>query len=100
MLTLPQEVKNVILSFVALFSERVRDFAQILLLGAILALGKRTVSAALTDSHFQKKDGRPSRSTVLAPQVGLEPTTLRLTAACSAIELLRNSATKIISNPE
>jgi hypothetical protein len=27
----------------------------------------------------------------IAPQVGLEPTTLRLTAACSAIELLRNS---------
>ena len=28
--------------------------------------------------------------TSLAPQVGLEPTTLRLTAECSAIELLRN----------
>ena len=28
----------------------------------------------------------------LAPQVGFEPTTLRLTAACSAIELLRNTA--------
>lgn len=28
--------------------------------------------------------------TGLAPQVGLEPTTLRLTAECSAIELLRN----------
>src|SRR5262245_13312072 len=28
---------------------------------------------------------------ILAPQVGLEPTTLRLTAECSAIELLRNS---------
>ena len=27
---------------------------------------------------------------LLAPQVGLEPTTLRLTAECSAIELLRN----------
>ena len=27
----------------------------------------------------------------LAPEVGLEPTTLRLTAGCSAIELLRNS---------
>ena len=27
---------------------------------------------------------------ILAPQVGLEPTTLRLTAECSAIELLRN----------
>ena len=30
------------------------------------------------------------RSGFLAPQVGLEPTTLRLTAECSAIELLRN----------
>ena len=26
----------------------------------------------------------------MAPQVGLEPTTYRLTAGCSAIELLRN----------
>src|SRR4030095_6183989 len=36
-------------------------------------------------SDFQ----RPSSN--LAPQVGLEPTTLRLTAGCSAIELLRNN---------
>ncbi len=28
--------------------------------------------------------------TIMAPQVGLEPTTLRLTAECSAIELLRS----------
>jgi hypothetical protein len=28
----------------------------------------------------------------MAPQVGLEPTTLRLTAECSAIELLRSVA--------
>ena len=28
----------------------------------------------------------------MAPQVGLEPTTLRLTAECSAIELLRSMA--------
>ena len=28
---------------------------------------------------------------LFAPQVGLEPTTLRLTAECSAIELLRNN---------
>jgi hypothetical protein len=27
----------------------------------------------------------------MAPQVGLEPTTLRLTAGCSAIELLRSA---------
>src|SRR5262250_2235696 len=31
-----------------------------------------------------------SRFRYLAPEVGLEPTTLRLTAGCSAIELLRN----------
>ena len=30
----------------------------------------------------------------LAPQVGLEPTTLRLTAECPAIELLRNITSK------
>ena len=28
---------------------------------------------------------------LLAPQVGLEPTTLRLTAGCSTIELLRSN---------
>src|ERR1022692_3976667 len=32
----------------------------------------------------------------LAPQVGLEPTTLRLTAECSAIELLRSVVLQII----
>ena len=34
---------------------------------------------------------RMDRERRLAPQVGLEPTTLRLTAGCSAIELLRNT---------
>lgn len=59
MLTLPQEMMTVILPFVALFSERVWDYAQILLMGALLAPGKRTVSAALTvmglkdDSQYQ-----------------------------------------------
>src|SRR5437667_9668005 len=33
-----------------------------------------------------------SRFNDLAPEVGLEPTTLRLTAGCSAIELLRNGS--------
>ena len=32
----------------------------------------------------------------MAPQVGLEPTTLRLTAECSAIELLRSVVDWII----
>src|SRR5579871_5982222 len=33
---------------------------------------------------------------VLAPQVGLEPTTLRLTAECSTIELLRSKAGRFV----
>src|ERR1700686_1266368 len=32
----------------------------------------------------------------LAPQVGLEPTTLRLTAECSTIELLRSKAGRFV----
>ena len=34
----------------------------------------------------------------VAPQVGLEPTTLRLTAECSAIELLRNKRPHTVSS--
>lgn len=48
MLTLPQEIMNVILPLVAVFSERAWDYAQILLMGSLLAPGKRTVSTALT----------------------------------------------------
>jgi hypothetical protein len=33
---------------------------------------------------------------VMAPQAGLEPATLRLTAGCSAIELLRNTAGTLV----
>jgi hypothetical protein len=32
----------------------------------------------------------------MAPQVGLEPTTLRLTAECSAIELLRSGGGALV----
>jgi hypothetical protein len=35
----------------------------------------------------------------MAPQVGLEPTTLRLTAGCSAIELLRSVVKRARSAP-
>ena len=41
------------------------------------------------DTAFDKKK-RLTTVSLSAPQVGLEPTTLRLTAECSAIELLRN----------
>ena len=36
------------------------------------------------------KKGLHINAILMAPQVGLEPTTTRLTAECSAIELLRN----------
>src|SRR5262249_32463641 len=38
------------------------------------------------------KDERANSLKRLAPQAGLEPATLRLTAECSAIELVRNTA--------
>ena len=43
----------------------------------------------------QQTAGESLRGNELAPQVGLEPTTLRLTAECSTIELLRSSAISI-----
>ena len=45
-----------------------------------LTIGSRLYLAQLFYSYKQKN----------TPQVGLEPTTYRLTAGCSAIELLRN----------
>ena len=45
------------------------------------AWAQSVIAESATPSKSQKR---------LAPQVGLEPTTLRLTAGCSAIELLRS----------
>ncbi len=50
-----------------------------------------TKSVAKRKSRFR---GSYNSLILLAPQVGLEPTTLRLTAECSAIELLRSKAFK------
>ena len=50
---------------------------------------------AVTNTAWQREKAAGATSSdlfpELAPQVGLEPTTLRLTAECSAIELLRNN---------
>jgi hypothetical protein len=48
-------------------------------------------------AHRQKNPCRRGRGRVfsLAPEVGLEPTTHRLTAGCSAIELLRKASSSI-----
>ena len=47
MLTLPAEIMIVLQPFMQVFSARIWDWAQVLLVGAILAPGKRTVTAAL-----------------------------------------------------
>ena len=47
MLTVPSEFTSLIMVFAPLFSCRVWRHAQVLLVGAILAPGKRTVTAAL-----------------------------------------------------
>ena len=52
--------------------------------GSRQSVNKRKIRANLQQWKFG------SDSSDMAPQVGLEPTTLRLTAECSAIELLRN----------
>jgi hypothetical protein len=59
MLTLPVELVPLIVSFAPCFSQRVFEHAKILLVGAILAVGKRTVTSALRvlglsqEEHFQ-----------------------------------------------
>jgi len=57
MFTFPTEITTVIAPFAPLFSEAVWYYAQILLIGAILAPGKRTVSAVLYVLG-QKDDGQ------------------------------------------
>lgn len=47
MLNLPSEIMTVLGAFAPVFSERVWDWARILVVGAILAPGKRTVTSAL-----------------------------------------------------
>lgn len=58
-LNLPVEIASIILPFAALFSKRVWCHAQILMVGAILATGKRTITSILgvmglsESEHFQ-----------------------------------------------
>ena len=59
MLTLPLELTTLIVAFAPLFSKPVFKHAQVLLVGALLSPGKRTVTSALrvmglsNDAHFQ-----------------------------------------------
>ena len=59
MLTLPSEYLTLIQAFAPIFSKGIWSHIQVLVLGAILAPGKRTVSAVLRimglnqEKHFQ-----------------------------------------------
>jgi hypothetical protein len=59
MLSLPTEIMPIVNAFAPVFSERVWDWVQVMIVGAILAPGKRTVSAVLRvmgrsqDEQFQ-----------------------------------------------
>ena len=59
MLTVPAALRHLIVGFAPLFSKRVWEQAKVLVVGAILAPGKRTVTAALRvvglsqEEHFQ-----------------------------------------------
>src|SRR5256886_15834708 len=47
MLTVPVALTRLIVKFAPLFSKRVWEYAQVLVVGALLAPGKRTVTAVL-----------------------------------------------------
>src|ERR687887_2563780 len=59
MLTVPVALTRLIVKFAPLFSKRVWEHAQVLVVGALLAPGKRTVTAVLRvmglsqERHFQ-----------------------------------------------
>jgi hypothetical protein len=59
MITLPAELMNLIVAFAPLFSKPVFEHAKLLLVGTILAIGKRTITACLRicgkadECHFQ-----------------------------------------------
>ena len=59
MLTMPSELTSLIVAFAPLFSKPVWAHAQVLIIGALLAPAKRTVTSALrvmglsAEKHFQ-----------------------------------------------
>jgi hypothetical protein len=55
--TLPATMIRLLVSFVPLFSKRVWQNAQVLLMGAILAPGRRTVSSALRAMGLDQRKG-------------------------------------------
>jgi hypothetical protein len=76
MLTLPKDYYNLIADFVPVFSKRVWQHVQMLLIGAILAPGNRTVTAVLRvmglsdERHFQNYHRVLNRSVWSSREIG------------------------------
>lgn len=72
MLNLPVEFMSLMLPFVHLFSKRTFKSVQLLVVGAILAPGKRTITAILRvmglsqEKHFQNYPKRPQPSCLVS----------------------------------
>src|SRR5215216_3793891 len=56
-MNLPEEMVTILAAFAPLFSERVWIHAQVLITGAILAIGKRTVTSALRIMGKSEEEG-------------------------------------------
>ncbi len=55
MFSVPQKVEDILIAFRPLFSTRVWQRAQVLVIGAIFCIGKRTVTAALKVMGLENK---------------------------------------------
>jgi hypothetical protein len=101
MLILPPEIMIVLTPFMQVFSARVWDWVQVLLVGAILSPGKRTTTAALRvpglkdDKQYQNYHRVLNRAKWSGLQVS--PILLRLlvTVFVSALERLKQRTTFI-----
>jgi hypothetical protein len=82
MITLPSEIMTVLGQFAPVFSERIWDWVQVLVAGAILAPGKRTVSSLLRAVGLQQEKQYQNYHRVLnrAKWSGLEVSRMLLAA--------------------
>ena len=89
MRNLPAAIIQVLRPFERVFSERVWEWAKILLVGAILAPGKRTVTAALrvmglhSERQFQNYHRVLNRATLVEPHRQSDPAAPAAACLCA-----------------
>ncbi len=87
MLTLPSELTSLIVAFAPLFSKPVWQHVQVLLVGAILAPGKRTVTSALRVCGLEPRATLSDLSSRLEPCAVVFPSGLSQPAVGAHQEL-------------